>query len=319
MYLLIDSSNHQLLARHARYSALAALHYIQFANVDGTILSEEANREFSRFDENELRTILKNSGCETVPKKGATYGDVIRAVRDYALSCDWMEFPYAVDEVVQQADKLSADESKPARFVPGVEFAKVGGKWSVGKQGNRARRDSTYASNFMSHNGGQPRPLWEPQTAPMDLPWIAAAAKVRAPAAGADSITSATPAPGRKVGWRPEEPTELRSYQREAVEQFGVPDVSEICLAPAKTKRAKAPKPEKQPRAPAAPSERPKAGTTTAKVWDIADALLKTQKGKISDAKSFRAAVINECVEAGINSSTASVQFGKWKASTSIQ
>lgn len=313
MYLLIDSSNHQLLARHARYSALAALHYIQFANVDGTIISEEANREFSRFDENELRAILKNSGCETVPKKGATYGDVIRAVREYALSCDWMEFPYAVDEVVQQADKLSADESKPARFAPGVEFAKVGGKWSVGKQPNRARRDSTYASNFMSHNAGHLRPLWEPQTAPMDLPWIAAAAKVRAPAAGAECIQRATPAPGRPVGWRPEEVPQLDTSC------FTGDNITEVWLAPAKTKRAKAPKPEKQPRAPAAPSERPKAGTTTAKVWDIADALLKTQKGKISDAKSFRTAVINECVEAGINSSTASVQFGKWKSSTSIQ
>lgn len=313
MYLLIDSSNHQLLARHKYYGALAALHYIQFANVDGTIISEEANREFSRFDENELRTILKNSGCESVPKKGSTYGDVIRAVREYALSCDWMEFPFAYDEVVQQADKFSADETKPARFAPGVEFAKVGGKWSVGKQGNRARRDSTYASNFMSHNAGHPRPLFEPHTAPKQLPWIAAAAKVRDPhyKITGDEMQGT---PGRKVGWRPEEPVEAVLDGAEVVD-----GELHVTLTERKSKRAKAPKPEKQPRAPAAPSERPKAGTTTARVWEIADGVLHNAKGKIADLKQFRAAVIGQCAEEGINSSTASVQFGKWKASTSIQ
>ncbi len=316
MYLLVDATNHRLLARHKHYGALAALHYIQFANVDGSILSEEANREFSRFNENELRQLLTNSGAEPkqVPKKGAGYGDIIRAVREYALSCDWMEFPYSYDEVVQQADKLNPDESKPARFAPGVEFAKVGGKWSVGKQVNRARRDSTYASNFMSHNGGHPRPLWEPQTAPMDLPWIAAAAKVGLPKYRPTDDEGMQGLPGRKVGWRaPEAVVQQVIEEEEALMLNGSSTLNPVGLL--QNKRAKAPKPPKPPREPAAPSARPKAGTTTAKVWDIADAALKAVKGKVGDWKAFRNSVIALCGNEGINSSTASVQFGKWKSS----
>lgn len=61
----------------------------------------------------------------------------------------------------------------------------------------------------------------------------------------------------------------------------------------------------------AQPSDRPKAGSTTGKVWDIADEISQT----ISDPKALRKAVIERCTQEGINSSTASVQFGKWKNS----
>jgi dTDP-4-dehydrorhamnose 3,5-epimerase-like enzyme len=47
------------------------------------------------------------------------------------------------------------------------------------------------------------------------------------------------------------------------------------------------------------------------KVWDIADEISKT----ITDAKALRKSVIDRCVQEGINQSTASVQFGKWKNS----
>ena len=35
----------------------------------------------------------------------------------------------------------------------------------------------------------------------------------------------------------------------------------------------------------------------------------------ITDAKALRKSVIDRCVQEGINQSTASVQFGKWKNS----
>lgn len=54
---------------------------------------------------------------------------------------------------------------------------------------------------------------------------------------------------------------------------------------------------------------RPKPGSTTGKVWDIAD----TISGTISDDKALRKAVITECEAQGINKSTASVQFGYWR------
>lgn len=60
--------------------------------------------------------------------------------------------------------------------------------------------------------------------------------------------------------------------------------------------------------APSAPG-RPKAGSTTGRVWDIAD----TKKGSAT-GKDLRKAVIAACEAEGINPSTASVQFGKWLA-----
>lgn len=71
------------------------------------------------------------------------------------------------------------------------------------------------------------------------------------------------------------------------------------------------PKEPKAPRAPADPSGRPKAGSATGKVWEIADEVAAT----ITDEKALRKSVIEKCTQAGINSSTASVQFGKWRAS----
>jgi hypothetical protein len=69
-------------------------------------------------------------------------------------------------------------------------------------------------------------------------------------------------------------------------------------------------KSQRTPRDPlAGPSSRPKEGSTTGKVWDIADELYTT----IKDDKQLRKAVIERCTKEGINSSTTSVQFGKWK------
>jgi len=52
---------------------------------------------------------------------------------------------------------------------------------------------------------------------------------------------------------------------------------------------------------------RPKAGTSTGKVWDIADDL--TQK---LGRKATRPEVVSACEVEGINASTASTQYGKW-------
>jgi hypothetical protein len=59
--------------------------------------------------------------------------------------------------------------------------------------------------------------------------------------------------------------------------------------------------------------KRPKAGTATGRVWDLADALAATNEG-ISD-KELKKLVANQCAEEGINPATAQVQFGKWKSS----
>lgn len=60
----------------------------------------------------------------------------------------------------------------------------------------------------------------------------------------------------------------------------------------------------------ASSSDRPKAGSATGRVWDIAD----EKSANITDEKMLRKAVIEECVKQGINKSTSSVQFSKWRS-----
>ncbi len=78
--------------------------------------------------------------------------------------------------------------------------------------------------------------------------------------------------------------------------------------APAAPKAARQPRQEGQ-------GARPAAGTTTGRVWAIADELLQAHPA--GPSKEFRRSVVAACEAAGINSSTASVQYGKWLSSRS--
>jgi hypothetical protein len=60
---------------------------------------------------------------------------------------------------------------------------------------------------------------------------------------------------------------------------------------------------------------RPKSGSTTAKVWEIADEMRKLHPDL--DQKSLRALIIPKCEENGINPATAATQFSKWKGAQS--
>ena len=59
-------------------------------------------------------------------------------------------------------------------------------------------------------------------------------------------------------------------------------------------------------------SNKPKAGSTTGRVWEIADNLY-TAGAEIT--KQLRTSIIDECVRQGINSSTAATQYSKWRKS----
>lgn len=58
---------------------------------------------------------------------------------------------------------------------------------------------------------------------------------------------------------------------------------------------------------------RPKPGSTTAKVWDIADEVKANCRTLDIHSKELRNRIVEECTEQGINPSTAATQFGKWK------
>ena len=62
-------------------------------------------------------------------------------------------------------------------------------------------------------------------------------------------------------------------------------------------------KSRRKPSDPSAPPSRPKAGTATGKVWEIADSM----------PEADRAEVIAACEAEGINASTAKTQYGKWR------
>lgn len=65
------------------------------------------------------------------------------------------------------------------------------------------------------------------------------------------------------------------------------------------------------PGTPTAPA-RPKPGSTTGRVWDMCDAAHKAA-GEVKDWKLFKKGIIVAGIATGINESTVSVQFGKWK------
>jgi len=77
-----------------------------------------------------------------------------------------------------------------------------------------------------------------------------------------------------------------------------------------------APTPSKTPVArakEATPSARPKAGTVTGRVWDIADEVAAAMPD--ADHKVQRAEIIRRAVAEGINPATVQVQYNKWKGS----
>jgi hypothetical protein len=77
------------------------------------------------------------------------------------------------------------------------------------------------------------------------------------------------------------------------------------------TEEVKAPKKEKAPKPEKVVQNgvvRPNAGTKTAKVWDIADAL----SAKLQ-APAARKDVLAEATKADINVSTAATQYGQWR------
>lgn len=88
------------------------------------------------------------------------------------------------------------------------------------------------------------------------------------------------------------------------------PEVLAAAPQPAAAPAPRAPRPTST-----GPATRPAAGSTTGKVWDIADAWVTDECNTAATDKEMRRQVIAECVKAGINSSTASVQYSKWLSS----
>ena len=108
----------------------------------------------------------------------------------------------------------------------------------------------------------------------------------------------------RLVDARGADDTSKERLEKEA-ERLGAPEPS--LIKPEKGEVPKPPKEKKHDTSFANP-ERPKAGTTTALVWELCDEL-KTQLGRTPTSKEAMAV----CEKEGIKAGTFSVQFGKWR------
>jgi hypothetical protein len=78
------------------------------------------------------------------------------------------------------------------------------------------------------------------------------------------------------------------------------------------------PKEPRAPKAPGEPAERPKASSTTGRVWELADVeyakyLAKNPDGSAVDWKILRSAIVAACEAESINKATAATQYSKWR------
>lgn len=268
MFILIDCHNHRALAKHRAYIALAALSYIQFANVDTTILPlDGTNRPWSRFDESELVKISINMQVPIRYTKDlrspSDYTDLIRELRSILERDKSLMLPFDEAALVAQARTIPASASEPFAFVPNAALPQRVPTWFCAPHRNRRRDESSYWTDF------SPQPA---QVVALTPPQVK------------------KPVPPAKPGTpkRPSSPPQP---------------------AAATSKGNAAPKPSK---AATTPTTRPKAGTSTGKVWDIADRISAAYVGADRFSKAVRASIIEECEKAGINPATAGVQYSKW-------
>ncbi len=110
-----------------------------------------------------------------------------------------------------------------------------------------------------------------------------------------------------ELPWKQEDVAEEAA--RRAAAQQAAAGPEEKKAAKKKTEPTGEPKPK---RAPADPSGRPAAESKTGQVWAIADKLAAENKKLPKASKELKKLVVDACVAAGINGSTAGVQFAKW-------
>ena len=158
MYTLVDTTNGLALARHESYTALAALHFIQFANVEPLILPDGERRVWAQLDHQQAYNVL----LQVSPGATATsYSQCLKLVREAVESAEWLVFPLGVDELIRQAHIVDIDS--PAPMAVNLE----GGDphtlqaWRLDPQKKVSRRSGVYAINFMSGNAGHPLPALE--------------------------------------------------------------------------------------------------------------------------------------------------------------
>lgn len=112
----------------------------------------------------------------------------------------------------------------------------------------------------------------------------------------------------------------VRDIEREAAAVAAAPAVKRAydAIAPPIQRAYNTPAPRSSAPRSDGPAEAPKSGSKTGKVWEVADAILAQHAQPVADIKALRRQIVAACEAEGINGSTASVQYGKWKNSKGL-
>lgn len=292
MHILIDTTNARALARHDSHKALAALHYIQFANVDAVLLRCGENRMYAQFTADQLRRIL--SACGVQPEQGQdNFRGLIKLARATLEAAEWLQLPFEADALIEQAYAIETTDKRPMAFNPEGDRPLLLREWHCEPQVNRARVDSSFWIQFASGLG--------------------AGQLVAGPLTGSD--------PGATVRGRNNPPHHHQSSEdtmataKKATKKATKKTTSKKAPAKKAAKKAPAKKATKKvAKAPAAPQEerngikRPRPGGNTAAVWDACDAVAK----KKGSAPSFKE-VDEHLGKASIPDATRRSNYAVWR------
>lgn len=304
MYTVFDLTNRRALATHPSYTALAALVYIQFANVDAVIVPHGQNKVYSQFDLEQLTSFYNQlpSRASLPGFAPPSYGDAIKTFRA-ALEADTiLHLPFEAEMLEAQARAIDKDDSQPYAINPNGELPIKLRAWHCEPQVNRPRTASSYWVQFSSTNhgtasqGGElPSTPWtstsrggtvqtrnNPQHPTQEDPVMAKASKTpakKAPAAKKTPATKAAPAS------KPEK----------------------AAKAPAE-KKAPAAKAPRADRVEANGIVRPRAGGKCAAVWDIADKISAKKKSPATAAEVMEAGLAQE-----LNESNIRAEYQRWR------
>jgi hypothetical protein len=147
MFVLIDRTNNRALARHESYLALAALSYIQFANVDANIFRCGTDGQYGPLSSSELRAVAENMGSPIAHAPRAATVAAFRALVEHA---PWLLLPLDAETLAQQAQSIHPSDSRPYVISMQGGAPKLTTAWHYPPNRNRERWECQHWVHFSS-------------------------------------------------------------------------------------------------------------------------------------------------------------------------
>lgn len=295
MFVLFDVTNCRALGVHDSYLGVAALAYIQFANVD-TVICRGGNedKDYAVLLAKEMREIAKALGG-TIPH--AVFGGCIKQFREIVENAEWLRLPFTAEQLYRQAASIDPSDARPYAITGGDE-PELLKAWHVQPNRNKPRHECPHWIHFTN---AEPPPVLDVGQNSA-VPWNASSGdgRMQARASRAEPTTSTT------------------ENDMAAAKKAPAPKAPAKKTAP---KTPPAPKAAKEPKAPKAPKEkapkadrieqngvkRPKAGTTGDKIWSTADSLSAKKKSPASFEE------VNKALGESVNEASQRAGYQRWR------